>query len=326
MREEITERAGRAIGEKVFPGCVVGVSQNGTREIFPFGGFTYESDSPRVAENSVYDVASITKSIPTASLAAVFIEEGKIALNDLVKKFVPELQNDFGATIEDLLCYCVRGKRMSTLHFKTFEEIRTHILESGFDGSPGESSYTNLPAYILGIVLERVSESSIAALGNKYFFEPLEMTHTTFFPSVSDCVPTEIQSGETIQGIPHDESARIFAEARRTVGHAGLFSTAGDLLVFLEAVLNDEYPTILQNAKKGLGWTTNQEFFMGKFTSVHAFGKTGFTGTSIVADPEKKTTLVILSNRTFPTRPSDPISLTSAINTFRREIADIVFA
>lgn len=303
----------------MFPGAVIGVSRKGTKYILPVGTFAY--DTEHVSENTLYDCASITKSIPTASLALTFIAEKKLRLKDKVKKFIPELHNDHGATIEDLLLYRVRGPRLSDLRFKTFEEIRTHILEHGFDAPPGESVYTNLPTYILGIVLERIAEVSIAESAQTYFFDPLKMGHTTFFPTASDCAPTEIQDGEMIQGVVHDESARVFAKERRSVGHAGLFSTASDLLLFLEPLMNGEFPAILKGAEKGLGWEKNAAHFMGNYTSHDTFGKTGFTGTSIIVDRKKDTALVILSNRTYPIRPPN----SSAINTFRRDIADIVF-
>jgi len=164
-----------AIAEEVFPGCVIGVLRNGTKEIVPFGRFTYETDSHVVTKDTVYDLASITKSIPTASLALMFIEEGKLRLSDAVKKHIPEFQNDHGATVEDLLRYRVRGPRISQLRLRTFEEIRTHIFEHGFDAPPGKSEYTNLPAFILGLIAERVGKTSLARLSHQHFFEPLAM-------------------------------------------------------------------------------------------------------------------------------------------------------
>ena len=309
----------------MFPGCVIGVLQNGTSQVFPFGHFTYDEDSPLVENDTFYDLASITKSIPLASLAAIFIAEGKLQLSDKVRMYIPELRNDYDATIEDLLRYRVKGPRMSVLAFRTFEQIRTHIFERGFDGPPGKSEYSNLPAYVLGVVLERVGEASLAKLGHRYMFEPLAMAQTTFFPSASSCVPTEIQNGTIVQGIVHDESARLFVKARRSVGHAGLFSSSGDLLKFANALLQGKFPAVVESAQKGLGWTVDQAWFMGTHVSKGTFGKTGFTGTSIVIDPTKKKALVILSNRTYPARPVDATSLTSAVNIFRRDVADIVF-
>ena len=116
MRNEIHARAERAIQEKVFPGCVIGVVRaSGEREVTPLGTFTYEPDSPKVVENTVYDMASVTKSIPVASLVFMLMAEGRLRLTDTVVKYLSELKNDYGATIEDLLAYRVRGAQLSML-------------------------------------------------------------------------------------------------------------------------------------------------------------------------------------------------------------------
>ncbi len=320
MLELIERHAEQAIEKKVFPGCVIGILKNGERSIMPFGHVRYERGDAVSAE-TVYDLASVTKSIPVASLALELMGEGRFSLAHTVKMFVPELQNHYGTTIEDLLLYRVRGPRLSELaaRLSTYEEIRTHILEHGFDGPPGESAYSNLPAYILGLVIERVAGESIASLAHKNFFDPLGMSATTFFPAASDCAPTEIDPAGEVCGLPHDESARSFAKGRRSVGHAGLFSSAGDLVTFFDALFSGAFPAVLEGAVRELGWQINEPHWVGGHSGL--FGKTGFTGTSVLADPERKIALVILSNRTFPHRAATM----DAINRFRADIAEAVF-
>lgn len=330
MRNEIKSRAERAIREKVFPGCVVGaVKKSGERTVLPFGRFTYDSDAQSVREDTIYDVASITKSIPTASLALTLISEGKLRLTDQAKMYLPELCNDHGATIEDLLTYRVQGSQLSTLKDRTDDGILEYVFKCGFSGPPAEPVYTNLPALLLGLVVERIAGDTLDHLAQKYFFDPLEMSHTTFFPNIvvyetTNIVPTEIVDGTEIRGIVHDESARVFARAGRAVGHAGLFSTAPDILNFLEALLQGKLPAVADGAQKSLGWQRAEPWFMGSHFGSCAFGKTGFTGTSVAADREHGVALVILSNRTYPQRPPDASSIHSAMNTFRADIADIV--
>lgn len=329
--DKIAARAEEAIEEKVFPGCVIGVLQNGEASVCPFGTMIYHS-AEAVTADTVYDLASITKSIPLAALASILIAEGKFALTDLVREHIKDIEYDYDATIEDLLRYRVKGTQLSTLHYGTFEQIRTTAIERGFDGPPGAFQYTNLPAFILGVIIERTTGSSLPTLAHKHFFEPLGMDHTTFFPAASDCAPTEIvdlprvadgkAGGETIRGIPHDESARVFARERRAVGHAGLFSTAGDLLKFAAHMLAEKDSSITRDAIAGLGWQIADTSFMGTRVGKRACGKTGFTGTSIVIDPDAERVLVILSNRTYPQRPMTQ----DAISAFRAEITDIVFA
>jgi CubicO group peptidase (beta-lactamase class C family) len=323
----IGARAEAAIHDHVFPGCVIGIFTAETGyEVLPYGAYTYTPDAPRVTRESLYDVASITKSIPVAALATLLIEAKNIALKDLVRAHLPELQNDHDATIEDLLRYRVQGPRFSTLNFQTATDLRAHILACGFSTAAGEHQYSNMPAYILGLVLEKVTGKSLDTLAKDLLFDPLGMSNSTFFPTAA-CIPTEIDaSGNEICGIVHDESARVFACAGQASGHAGLFSTAGDLLRFAAAMLENRLPAALDGAEAGLGWSLQQPWFMGSGCGPRTFGKTGFTGTSIVADKEKGKALVILSNRIYPTRPADAGLRASVINAFRAEIADIVFA
>lgn len=325
MTEAIGRRAQMAIESRVFPGCVIGISRMGVREIMPFGRFRYGAQQA-VSERTIYDLASVTKSIPLASLAALLIEAGTLSLEDKVVSHIPELHNDYGATIEDLLRYRVRGPRLSTLSVGTLEGLRSHVLERGFDGPPGAEHYTNLPAFVLGLILERAAGRSIEESGQRTFFGPLRMHDTTYFPrDIERAAPSEIDTRGEVRGLPHDESAYLFAKAHASVGHAGLFSTAPDLLAFLEALMSGAYPAVATAAERGLGWSVREPYFMGRHASEQAFGKTGFTGTSVLCDRERRIALVILSNRCYPTRPADTVSADSAINIFRRDIADLVF-
>ena len=124
------------------------------------------------------------------------------------------------------------------------------------------------------------------------------------------------------------------------MGHAGLFSTAGDVLNFLEMLLNKgtfkEKKYFSENVLEqmhtnqipeldditGLGWELNQPRFMSKLCGPNTFGKTGFTGTLCVCDIEKGIAYTILSNRTYPKRPAD----SSVINRTRADIGEIIFS
>lgn len=325
----VATRAERAIENRVFPGCVIGsVRRNGEREVLPFGNLRYE-DSPAVEAEFIYDVASLTKAIPTASLALLFIDRGKLKLTGKLIDYVPEYSSSYreAVTIEHLLTYTVGGPQLSLLKDKTPDEILQSAYSYECANKPGSTfTYSNAPALLLGLAVERAGGKTLDALAQEYFFGPLKMNNTTFFPMRNRAiyrpiVPTEIVDGKEICGIVHDESARVFARTGRAVGHAGLFSTALDILNFLEALLQGEYPAIVDGAQKGWGWELNQPF-MGKYAGPHTFGKTGFTGTSCMCDTEKGVALVILSNRTYPVRPKDR----SPIDAFRADIADLVLS
>lgn len=326
MLDAIRARAQTAVQERTFPGCVIGVLHNARTEYVCIGGPTYEAGGA-VSEDSLYDVASITKSIPTASLASILVHEKELSLDEPVVSYLPDFRHDYGATIRDLLLYRVSGNPLSQLKNLSADEIYAHVYQTGFSGPPGNRCYSNLPAFVLGLVIERVSGTDVRSLAQRYLFEPLGMLRTDFFTGAvfSSAVPTEIDSWRgTVQGCTHDESAYVLGRAGRASGHAGLFSTAQDLLAFARALLLSEghiWETIATHAETGLGWQTGEVMSMGSHTGSRAFGKTGFTGTSILIDRSAQTALVILSNRTFPNRPHD----TDAINAFRSDVADLVW-
>lgn len=349
MEEKIKNRILQAIEEKTFPTCAVGVvRRDGKRAIVPAGTFTYDSDSKSVKEDTIFDVASITKSIPTSSLALKLIDDGKLKVNDKLINFVPEFRNSDrdNVLIKHLLTQTLDYDfRLSFHKNKKPDEILEIIFTTEFKNRPGTRfCYLNATSILLGLVVERIFGESLDKLGEKHFFQPLKMTRTLFKPlqkfNKAKIVPTEIQGwrGGLIQGEVHDESAYVL-NRKMTVGSAGVFSTAPDILNFLEMLLNggtingQRYfsPEIMKQIQTnqltdikqyaGLGWELNQPHYMGKYCSEKTFGKTGFTGCVCVCDIEREVAFVILSNYTYPTRKPDA----TLINKFRSDIADIVF-
>lgn len=346
IKDQITKTTNEAIRDMVFPGCVVGVVfANGDRQILPFGNFTYDPVSPIVKSNTIYDVASITKSIPTASLALQLIDEGKLKLSDKLIDYVPEFRNSDreNVLIRHLLTYTIDGKGLAYLRDKSATEVFDVILNRDFEKRPGTIfKYTNIPAALLGLVIEKITGETLDHLADKNFFKPLKMTRTTFYPECfakEEIVPTEIDDWRgVVQGVVHDESAYACKQDSKIVGYAGLFSTAPDILNFLEMLLHKgtiggkKYfsKTIIEQTEMnqipeledytGLGWELNQPRYMGKYCTEHTFGKTGFTGTLVVCDVVKGIAYVILSNRIYPKRPAD----SAAINAFRKSIGEIL--
>jgi len=346
IEEEIKKRVAQAIVEKTFPGCAVGiVKRSGERSIFTHGNFTYEGSSPRVREDTLYDLASITKSIPTGSLALRLIDEGKLKLSDKLIDYIPEFRNSDRekVLIKHLLTYTLDGYGMASLKKKTAKEMLDTLLTHDFEKPPGSIfKYSNIPATLLGLVLEKIHNKPLDEQAQEYFFEPLNMNRTTFFPerySKTEIPPTEIDGWRgLVQGMVHDESAYICKQDGKITGHAGLFSTAPDLLNFMEMLLQNgnsggrQYfsPTMMSAMSSnqiaelgdstGLGWELYQPRYMGKFCTPQTFGKTGFTGTLCVADVGLGVAYVILSNRTYPRRPAD----SSAMNKFRADMGNII--
>lgn len=334
-----------AIVGKLFPGCVIGhVQTGGERRVWAFGNLTYETRDA-VREDTLYDLASVTKSIPLASLAAKLIDEGRLSLEDRLVDHVPAFtaKNGENITVRHLLTYTIPPYPLFPFRNMSASELAQTLLTHEV-GEPGSAfAYANLPAYLLGLIVESVAKLPLDALAKREFFDPLNMTDTTFAPrlgrDLSRIAPSERDGDTELRGIVHDESARVFAKAGKAVGHAGLFSTAPNLLIFLDMLLcggmhagrsylsetaissfeTNQIPELGKEA--GLGWELHQPW-MGKRASARAFGKTGFTGTSIVVDRAHCAAWVILSNRRYPLRRPNDEQFTE----FRRAVADIILA
>ncbi len=352
--DAVTKEAHKAIEDKVFPGCVVGiVNRNGNRQVLAFGNFTYDTQSNVVKEDTMYDVASITKSIPLGALALQLLDEGKLKLTDKLIDYIPEFRNSDreNVLIKHLLTYTIDGYGLASaldkgemnISSKSAEDLIEVLLTHDFEKRPGTVfTYSNIPAALLGLVIEKITGETLDVLAERQFFTPLKMNRTTFFPerfSKDEIPPTEIDSWrKEVQGVVHDESAYIAKRDGKIMGHAGVFSTAPDILNFLEMLLHkgeyngkryfseERVREVGENQLEGLddvtglGWELNQPRYMGDFAGEHTFGKTGFTGTVCVCDVEKGVAYVILSNRTYPKRASD----SKAMNGFRKKIGDIV--
>ncbi len=347
-QDRIAEIAHRAIRSKIFPGCVVGVTDTtGEMCVYPFGAQTYHNDALPVDCNTIYDVASITKAIPVSMLALQALEEGALRVNDPVSRFVPELGGPYREkiSIHHLLTHTLdHGFRLSSLKDLPPSRILATILSGNLRNAPGAAFfYSNATSIILGIAVERCLGANLGELARERIFGPLDMHSTGFRPElfVKDRIaPTEIDSwrGGVVQGVVHDESAFRLRSILQP-GSAGLFSTAPDLLQVLAALLNNgnlngfqllRPETVLLIQKNqldhighsaALGWELNQPRYMGSSHSMVAIGKTGFTGCVIICDFGRAKAIAFLSNYTYPRRKPDA----AQINAIRAALADVVF-
>jgi CubicO group peptidase (beta-lactamase class C family) len=190
--------------------------------------------------------------------------------------------------------------------------------------------YSDLGLITLGVLVHRVSGKTLDGFVDSVFFRPLGMRRTMYNPDESlrrRIAPTEIDTywmntGTPVHGRVHDENAATLGGVS---GHAGLFSTADDLAVILQMLLNGgtyggtrylKQTTIAEftrrqseQSSRGIGWDTksSDRSFTGRFTSTQTFLHTGFTGTSVMADPENGVIVILLTNRVYPTRDTRKI-------------------
>lgn len=352
LKEKLSSLAQLRIKDNWFPGCVIGVvAADGEQLIVPAGTFNGTPGSAAITEGSIFDMASVTKAIPTSCLMLALIGEGKIRLDDQVVRFVPELsirERDhiqIRHLLEFTLNYNNPEYAALGIKYQSADAMTRFMFSSELAEPPGTSYfYTNATAILTGMVVERVVGRPLDVLAREMFFQPLGMTSTDFRPERlpgERIVPTEIDPWRKreVRGEVHDESAWTLRKEKDVcVGSAGLFSSCPDLLIFLEMLLKkgtlrgkQYFPeaTIRQmhtnqlariGEHQGLGWKMERPW-MGAHHSPEAFGMSGFTGTSVLCDPVKGVALAILSNGIYPTRAR--AAKEGLRDIFRSEVIDV---
>lgn len=343
-QQEIKQVLDDAIAAQVFPGAAVGIVDQGEITVVATGHHTYDTSSPIVTEETLYDVASVTKTLPLGCLLLHLIEHGQLTLDTPVAEIIPEFATEPGkseATIFHLLTYTLDldVPSMASLRQTPAQGIINLIVRAPLKAAPGSHHlYTNSTALISTLVINRITGRQIDELGVELFFKPLGLARTTFHPldtfSLNEIAPTEIDPdrGGLVHGSVHDEGSHALRPALIS-GMAGLFSTAPDLARFLAMILNrgelngqryftPETVERMTNAQipsgeAGLAWEINRPY-MGRRASPRTFGKTGFTGCVIIGDMERKKGLSLVTNRIHPRRPPDNV----AINKIRATLAE----
>lgn len=338
-----------AIDQGICSACVCGwINSSGDRDVKSFGTYTGDADSHYIQRDSLFDVASVTKTAPTALLAHIALERGLCTLDTPLIDSVPEFSSSWceNVTFRHLLTQTLDFDiQMSALKNLSPKEVLDAVYNAPLRRKPGTSFfYCNTTSILLGVMVERLLGQSLDSAAEKYVFSPLEMNSSYFRPKESltkRIVPTEKDQWrkKDIRGEVHDESAWVLSEIM-TPGAAGLFTTGDDLLNVVEMVLGsgmfrgkrifeessvqsfyrNQIPEL--DLYAGLGWELNQSIYMGSSASKSCIGKTGFTGTVIMVDPEIGKGLVLLTNYTWPMRKPDR----EQINGLRSAIADLVFS
>ncbi len=320
-----------AIRDSAFPGAVLLVARNGIIVCEKaYGQFEYSGISKKVKTNTIYDLASVSKVIATTSAVMRLVDEGKIVLEDPVIKYIPQ----FGQAGKGrVTLYNLMVHNSGLPAWKKFYEycdkpqcVLDSINAAALVYPTGDSTvYSDLGFMTVGKVVEKVTGVGLDRFVDSVFFKPLGMRSTMYNPPVdllNRIAPTEVdtywkRTGLVVRGRVHDENAAVLGGV---AGHAGLFSTAHDLAVFLQMLLNGgEYDghryikkrTVEQfihrqfpNDSRAIGWDSKDSSIVwaGTMLSNKSFIHTGFTGTSVAVDPERNLIIVLLTNRVYPSR------------------------
>jgi len=271
----------------------------------------------------------------------ILFDEKKIDLDERVVSYIPTFNSGDKSqvTVRQLLTHTsgLPAGRDIWRITRTPLEARAAVVASSLEARPGTRYiYSDLGADLLGLLVEVVSGEPLDKFLDRRVFAPLGMNDTFYRPADSlryRIAPTEVTPprGYPLRGEVHDENAYALGGV---AGHAGLFSTAADLSVFAQMMLNGgEYngvqiisrPTVelftsRSVGHRALGWDTAEgDYGSGRYLGPRAYGHTGFTGTSMWIDPERQMFVILLTNRVHAARALRPAKVISDV---RADLSD----
>ena len=347
----LDEIVSAAVARKDFPGAVLLVARKG-KTVYKksFGSSQLVPESRPMTADMIFDLASVTKPVATATSVMLLVERGQIRLWDRVRVYVPEFSTWYGekgiageeARLYNLLTH-TSGLPPYTdpkeAARKLGDPCTTADLVKLIAGIPKELPvgkefvYSCLNYITLAHIVRKVSGLPLDEFAAENIFKPLGMTRTFYRPPANladQCVPTEVIDGKPLRGVVHDPLARLQGGVS---GNAGLFSTANDLAVFAQMLLQggewngvrilspltvermtEIYPQV-GDSGRGLGWDIDTDYatVRGDLFGPRSYGHSGYTGTSIWIDPETQTAVVFLTNRVHPDDKGDIIALRSKV-------------
>ena len=338
--DRVVARGVRAGG---YPGAAVVVGRKGAVAWQRgFGRLDWRTASPAVSpNNTIYDLASLTKVVGTTTAVMLLFDEGRIDLDAPVSTYIPSFQGGSKdrVTIRHLLEHrsgLAASRDLWRVAF-TPEDARRAVIESPLVCQPGNCFiYSDLGAALLGFVVESITGMGLDGFLEERVYAPLGMAETFFRPAQTlrdRIAPTEVTPprGYPLRGEVHDENAYALGGVS---GHAGLFSTAADLSIFAQMMLNGgqyngvrvlsdstvQLFTRRAAGSRALGWAmADGTGGSGRYLSDGAFGHTGYTGTSMWIDPDREMFVILLTNRVHAARARRPAKVISDV---RADLAD----
>ena len=337
------------ISRGIYPGAVVVVG--GTDRVLlarGYGHFTWQADSPVPdPDSTLWDIASLTKVVSTASSIMVLVDDGRLDLDAPVGRYLPRFQGDRKneVTVRMLLNH-TSGLRSYVQFFKLAEdrdEAVGLLYQEPLRHAPGTKVvYSDLNGMLLGLIVEEVAGEPLDRFALREVFQPVSMDHTRYVLSRAQrelAAPTGRWRGHPVGGVVNDQNAVVFGGV---AGHAGVFSTGTDLARYAKWWLKRGYGAtgpVVESATMAkflsrtpasgsrlLGWDTRDPEYpppsvFGELLSGSAYGHTGWTGTELWIDPDRDLFLVFLTNRSYAPKVSHSIS---ALRRVRAELSEAV--
>ena len=329
LRDSLQAVLTRAARDSAFPGAYVVVGTHAGVLAEDSVGHLDWGTSAVPDEHSLWDLASLTKVIGMTTAVMQLYEQGKLDLDAPLQRYIPEWTGPHKelVTVRHLITHTsgLPADKPYDRQTHDADSVAKLMFATPLDTLPGvRMVYSDIGAYMLGRLVERISGETLDQYLLHRVFGPLGMTETMYRPAASlksRIAPTEIDPvrGGKVWGVVHDERAYYLGGVS---AHAGLFSSAHDLSRFAEMYLNGgtldgvrilqpqtiELFTKRQLQDRALGWQKpDGSNSAGHMMSELAFGHTGFTGTSIWIDPATDVFVILLSNRVDPTRANNKI-------------------
>lgn len=342
-----------AIARHEVPGAVVLIGR-GDEVLYhrAFGDRAVAPAREPMTEDTIFDVASLTKVVATTTSVMQLVEQGKIRLADPIARFVPEFAGEAttAITVRELMTHTsgFAPDLPLDVEFRGEDEAIRRAAAQPLAAPPGEKFiYSDINFFVLGRIVSVASGERLDVYARAHVFEPLGMKDTMFLPPDAlrpRIAPTERcrplawpctdPTAPFLRGIVHDPTARRMGDV---AGHAGVFSTAADLSILCRMLLHEgrlgavrilspatvrrmTSPATPAGMKdvRGLGWDIDSAYSSNRgdlFPAGKSYGHTGFTGTSIWIDPTTGGYVVFLSNRVHPDGKGDVTPLRGKIAT-----------
>ncbi|HEX3626376.1 MAG TPA: serine hydrolase domain-containing protein [Verrucomicrobiae bacterium] len=334
-----------AIASHKCPGGVLWLEHDGTVYEKAYGKRSLVPDVEPMTEDTIFDMASLTKVEATTPSVMLLIQRGQVQLDAPVCTYIPEFTGGGKehVTVRELLTH-TSGLPPDIETSTDWHGWQTGIKKAcaiELDAPPGTLyKYSDINFILLGEIVRRVSKSPLNVFVQKEIYGPLKMTDTGYLPpksKLSRIAPTEVVNGKPWHGVVHDPTSRYMGGV---AGHAGLFSTAHDLARYARMMLNmgelDGVRVFTPETVKlmtspqcppavdvvhGLGWDIDSPYAgpRGRLFPIGSYGHTGWTGTSVWIDPYSKTFVIFLSNRNHPTEAGNVIGLRRQLGTLAAE-------
>jgi CubicO group peptidase (beta-lactamase class C family) len=313
-----------AIAQREFPGCVVCVGKRDTiLHLKAYGKQGYERWAPRMTLDTIFDLASLTKPIATATCIMLMHEKGHIGLDDPIVKFFPDFESKGkkDITIRDLLLHksgLTYDNALADYKLGQEEALKKLCEMPCNRALRDQFIYLDVHYVLLGEIIKKVMGKAIDIYVDEVIFRPLALCDTGFGVPAwrrRRVAPTGVRNGRALKGEVHDTRAHLLGGV---AGHAGLFSTASDIARYAQMMLQEggyhdrvskkcfllkpatvarmTKPVSASNGQRALGWDMQSEHSTNRAAGMtsKAFGHGGFTGVSLWIDPELDLFYIVL--------------------------------